>query len=1347
MSSSTAPAGESDMGDRRLKIRSAIADWKKQLLDLSGRNALLYFKDYNLSTLDLSPASPTGIDRLLAREWISLSALLGIHGDATMSKRLRAIRKKALENYEERGIQTLFFTWGMVSWRPEDESRKSVPRAPLLLFPAELKASDAREDDHRIQLVGDPAVNPTLVHYLTSTFGVNLEIDSIGTLPGIEGEVDTRDEVGTIIEWFVRSVSGKVPEFSYTDQLTLANYAYQKMPMVEDLDAAEELLVTSDLVAAIAGDRQAQQSCTSSIGDEPPPPDYIPPADEFLTQDADSTQNAAINAAVAGRSLIIEGPPGTGKSQTIANLISVFVGRGKRVLFVAEKRAAIDAVMSRLERVGLSDLVLDLHSGSRSKRAQVQALENLREQHVATMPVAQAYANDLIDARSRLVENDRAMNEVRAPWNVSLQELYGRMLQFATSDPVAHRLSAAETEAASAEDVRRLTDTAGAWDHAGGSLVPHGTSAWRDAQPRSGAEVEACLDAAQRLTHHLIPALVTELQKECKPFLPDATVTLARCEQLESLATRAAALSAEVVPAFYAIDLPVLLGDISAARKGPVSRLLRTMTSGRYRFGMRVARRNLPNKEKAPASEVYAAVQSGESLRADWISAGGQGAPERAGDLERLRTLIRATGEAIEQMNAVIPQPSLDSRTLAQLDAWATWVLSDRETALRIPAIRESAAQLRAAGFGPLLNELIAERASVERAREAVALCWLQSLLGHIEAHDPNVRHLGRPQQDEVAARYRQLDHRHIEATPRRIRRRAAEAAIRAEDVYREEALALKAAVRRRKGIPPLREIFARSPNVITAWAPCWTMSPLLVSQMLPATGVQPFDLVIFDEASQVLPADAIPAIARAKQAVVAGDRRQLPPTTFFATSTDEDAEPEPEDSADLAFVQGYESVLDVMDIFLPSRDLMWHYRSEDERLIAFSNAELYGRRLTTFPGVSYDDVIRHVVVDPGEATTSESARSEVEAVVRLVLEHAETQPQRSLGVITMGAPHKLRIEEALRRARTFRPDLDSFFSDGASLEPFFVKNLERVQGDERDCIILSIGYGKGPDGRILYNFGPINKQGGERRLNVAVTRAKHSLVLVSTFRGDELDESKCQATGMSLLRKYTLYADRGGKLDRNAPPIAEINAFERDVADSLKRKGMTLRPQYGVSGYRIDFVVAHPSIPDRWILAIECDGATYHSAHSARDRDRLRQEHLERLGWRFHRIWSTEWFKNKPGEVDRAWAALQDALRIDQPAPAPQHVTSDIQATAVVEAPPPVRGQRPYVTANRGIIDAYSDWEITSIVQWIKSDGRLRSEDELLAAVMEDLGFERRGAKIVDRIMGVIRYLEARPK
>jgi very-short-patch-repair endonuclease len=212
--------------------------------------------------------------------------------------------------------------------------------------------------------------------------------------------------------------------------------------------------------------------------------------------------------------------------------------------------------------------------------------------------------------------------------------------------------------------------------------------------------------------------------------------------------------------------------------------------------------------------------------------------------------------------------------------------------------------------------------------------------------------------------------------------------------------------------------------------------------------------------------------------------------------------------------------------------------------------------------------------------------------------------------------------------------------------------------------------------------------------------------------------------------------------------PLHALNGVSETLCKQRCR-GLLEAPQYGVSGYRIDFVVAHPSIPDRWVLAIECDGATYHSAQSARDRDRLRQEHLERLGWKFHRIWSTEWFKNKPDEVDRAWRALQDAISTDEPAPALQDVTPAIpdgRPVAVVEPEPPLRGERPYVPPGRGI-DNYSDWEISRVAQWIKSDGRLRSEDELLSAVMDDLGFERHGSKIVERISSVIRYLEGRPK
>jgi very-short-patch-repair endonuclease len=342
----------------------------------------------------------------------------------------------------------------------------------------------------------------------------------------------------------------------------------------------------------------------------------------------------------------------------------------------------------------------------------------------------------------------------------------------------------------------------------------------------------------------------------------------------------------------------------------------------------------------------------------------------------------------------------------------------------------------------------------------------------------------------------------------------------------------------------------------------------------------------------------------------------------------------------------------------------------------------------------------------------------------------------RSLGVITMGTPHKNRVEEALLAARAFRPELDEFFARAATREPFFVKNLERVQGDERDAIILSIGYGKGTDGMMRYNFGPVNKPGGERRLNVAITRAKNALTLVSTFTGDEMDESKCRTTGMAMMRRYTLFAARGGELDRTSLAAAEINPFEQDILDALTKRGMNLEAQYGVSGYRIDFVARNPTNLARFALAIECDGASYHSAESARDRDRLRQEHLERLGWRFHRIWSTEWWRNKPAEVERAWAALEAAVADADTAQPVTAVPLADNAARKVELP--VRPPRP--TIRTGLpIDAYSATDILRVIDWVASDGMLRSREEMLREVMRFLGFNRRGARIVERLGTVI--------
>ena len=494
----------------------------------------------------------------------------------------------------------------------------------------------------------------------------------------------------------------------------------------------------------------------------------------------------------------------------------------------------------------------------------------------------------------------------------------------------------------------------------------------------------------------------------------------------------------------------------------------------------------------------------------------------------------------------------------------------------------------------------------------------------------------------------------------------------------------------------------------------------------------------------------------RADRAVVAGDPHQLPPTSFFASSADAGEDDEAETPGLLAGTRNMESILDVMGVQLPppkgTRTLGWHYRSRDERLIAFSNAQpnLYHWALTTFPGVAGPECLSHVAIPfrPGRIGQEDSVTDEVARVTGLVAEHARNRPGVSLGVIAMGIKHANRIQEALRQARAADEQLDAFLSGAASAragkELFFVKNLERVQGDERDAIILTIGYGKNADGRMLYRFGPINNQGGERRLNVAITRARISMTVVSSFSAHDMDPARLRSEGAQMLCRYLAYAESGGAdLGNVAKPKPGLNPFERDVEAHLRSAGIPLIAQYGSSGYWIDFAAQHPARPGQMVLAIECDGATYHSSATARDRDRLRQEHLERLGWTFHRIWSQDWFFHREKETIRAVTAYQAAVAASDSGNAPRAAQAQGRPEpgsghGATIAPVSGRAGVCPVRTHRGGIDEYSTGELVTVIRWIESDTLLRTEDELLAEAMRVLGFARKGSKITGAISEV---------
>ena len=442
-----------------------------------------------------------------------------------------------------------------------------------------------------------------------------------------------------------------------------------------------------------------------------------------------------------------------------------------------------------------------------------------------------------------------------------------------------------------------------------------------------------------------------------------------------------------------------------------------------------------------------------------------------------------------------------------------------------------------------------------------------------------------------------------------------------------------------------IRTLLVETGDLIQRIKPCFLMSPLSVSTFLAPESVS-FDVVIFDEASQIFPQDAIGAIYRAEQLIVVGDSKQMPPSNFFNTSIEvDDSDEETGDVTD------FESILDLCSACMPQLRLRWHYRSRYEQLITFSNKNFYDNDLVTFPSSKADAQgigVDYYHVDGIFDRKAHFNRKEAEFIVDLIYENFDKYPSRSLGVVAFSVAQQDLIDRLLAKRRQNTPEKEYFFKSDNE-EPFFVKNLETVQGDERDTIIFSTAYGLDMQGRLLHNFGPLNRVGGERRLNVAVTRAKYNVQLVSSMHYTDIDLKRTSAEGAKLLREYLDFAENGSiALERavSVNPFEEFDSdFELEVCDFLRSEGFCVDTQVGCSGFRIDLALKLPNSSD-YVLAIECDGATYHSSKNARDRDRLRQEILERMGWRFYRIWSTDWFKNNAVEKSRLLEAVKNAVK-----------------------------------------------------------------------------------------------------
>jgi very-short-patch-repair endonuclease len=1321
--------------NRKRVVDAARQQWIRKLIDPSRRNNLLYFRELKSGTLNLSSAPAEVMGELLTGETIPLQKVLGKSGDGNGAEVVREIARKAQSNAEEKGLQTLFLALGMASWRSEDEGRP--PSSPVLLIPIKITGS-GRSDVFHLARSGNAQVNLVLLHALEG-YGVSCSPEVL--LSALQGDDESVPfDPQPLFDRLTTSATPTVDSFTVSNDVWLGNFAFQKMAMVKDIQERANELCMHDLVAAIAGDTTARIAAGERECEmDPKSLDRTPPENEFFVLDADSSQQCAVGTVTNGASAVVHGPPGTGKSQTIVNLVATLAAKGKRVLFVAEKRAALEVVLRRLRSVGLEHLAIDLHGADVTpKRVMEQVGRALNGVRNATPVVSSGVHSQVVDRRARLNAHVERMHTKRLPAQKSVYELQGLLLRLSAGIHSKTRWRGAELLKLTPEVAQRVRDLlkeAGAFE----SLVLRtDPSPWTGTPLPDGQSVRSALDLVQRLNQTTIPAFFAAQAAVLQETSLTAVQSISELRRVLTLVGEIQLTLKLYSPRLFGQDLDEEVRKLRPAQGGRIQLIWTFITDSAFR-----ASRNWAlslRTQKAGARQLCEELTLAADQQARWRVLGLTSLPRQIDSYNTHSQTLKGFWTDFDLLKSTIAR-DCESMTLDELGSLVRRLAEDTLVSAVLPKVNTLERSLLSAGVGNLLSEIRTERSPALSWERMFDAAWYQSTLDDAAVSDPEIGGFKGVTHAGFVSEFVELDIDRIEIAASRVSRAHAERAIAAMNAFPGQELALRAETQRARKFKPLRRLFAETAEVLTAVCPCWMASPLSVSQLLDSSKKY-FDYVIFDEASQVLPEDAVCSILRGEKLVVAGDRNQLPPTTFFAASTEDESDDDNGES------DGFESLLDMANAFLPSTYLDWHYRSRDEALIAFSNHHIYLDRLVTFPGPGGTLAISHVLVEQesGIDGQEESAATEVRRVIECVIDHAKNRSSETLGVITMGIKHRNRIQAALDKSLKEHSGLEAFF-DESRVERFFIKNLEAVQGDERDAIIISVGYGKDRAGNLPFRFGPLLSEGGRRRLNVAITRARTRVTLISSFSHLDMDLTRVRkGTGVELLRNYIEYAASGGKrLGEAAITDVSPNDFEQDIYDALTARGLRLIPQFGASQYRIDLVAEHPKKPGLYVLAIECDGTTYHSSCTARDRDRLRQHQLENLGWHFHRIWSTDWFMHKEQEVSRAVAAFEEAVKqADLAKRSGDHGSGNGSAGSKQEQSTPsvqtkARGAKPIVTGRAAIVD-YSTQELVQLIRWVQSDGLLRSDDELVAEMVDALDFARRGVRIESRVRQAIR-------
>ena len=1350
--------------------------WQRKLLDLSARNPLLNHRATRTSLNLLCPEpgqledklaqgaritiqsvpEPTGqtqdealhrqrtgetIAQEYARDALEKNQILVDLDRDELSKRAVSIYRKTQTALQEGGANTLYVALGFLSWKRDQKDQRTF-RAPLILLPVTLTRRSVRSGVRMLAHDDEPRFNTTLLEMLRKDFEINITgLD--GTLPQDESGVDV-DGIWDRVRKAVRDAPG----FEVVTDVVLSHFSFAKYLMWKDLVDRIDALRSSPIVShLIDTPRDPYPSDIDFVHPEDIDRRFSP-SDLLAPLPADSSQMAAIATADRGKDFVVIGPPGTGKSQTIANLIAHLLGKGKSVLFVSEKTAALEVVYRRLKAVGLGEFALELHS---NKARKLDVLNQLRAaweyRHDAVADSWKAEADRLKRLRDQLnlvvdrlhVRRRNGMTAFEA-MGVRIRDetlVRGVALSWPSADhhdearltAMREAVESLQVQAAAANDIRnspfRLI-AAGDWSPRWETQVV------RHANELSGAasavEVECAamleaigvhipdrsmdrLDALVELAKALLASWRKQTAFALEPDGPEQAEALNDAAMhLQAYAAAESQLSCGYEPmAWRALDGDDIAQRWQAAGESwwPRRLLRRFGISREMKHGGALGK---PDPERdAPALKALrehgqAIDQLAKPLAVfkEWndhssdpdallvLRNVGQQVRDAVGRLaDETSTLLdtrNATKKLMADGNDLL---STDAAVGRRIDAFLKAMTRLEETfaafddlagqptrgyfaqaddALKV--VRESTAELADRhhelnawcawrrrrnealdlDLAPLVEAIERGDIPVDEIATTFDAAYASWWSGAVIDEDDVLRRFSTPEHVATIHNFRQLDDRYQELTAAYIGTLLAGRFPEADSVTRKSSWGvLRHELQKQRMHKPVRQLMAEIPDVVTTLAPCLMMSPLSVAQYL-SVDHELFDVVIFDEASQITVWDAVGCLARARQAIVVGDPKQMPPTNFFARADDD-----PDGDID---VEGdLESILDeLIGASIPERTLNLHYRSHKEGLIAFSNSRYYDNRLITFPAPAFPDNAVGLIRPEGfyargkSRTNDGEARAIVAEVVRRLTDSDPEVREQTIGVVTFNSEQQTLIEDLLDKERSANPGIEWAFAQEAP-EPVFVKNLETVQGDERDVIMFSITYGPDQADHMTMNFGPLNRDGGERRLNVAITRARSEMLVFSTLAPDRIQLST-QARAVRDLKHFLEYAERGptalgaavhGSLgDFDSP-------FEAAVARALRQRGWVVHPQVGVSAYRIDLGVVHPDLPGRYLAGVECDGAMYHSSAFARERDKIREEVLQGLGWVLYRIWSTDWWTNKTKALHTLHESLVALLEDDR--------------------------------------------------------------------------------------------------